>query len=171
MGERLYLTNVKCAYCGEVQKDEVYYAPTCGDVCSTCEKCNKEFFIKTELNINIISKKLEDTTYEDIYKVTEESANFMSEDMIKDYSLELFKHIKGKLNNMEVIKMEEQENETSILPDADAETEIDTSAIESDDEDSTEEKESDDGIEESEPEEETEEETESEDTEDTEDTE
>ena len=169
MGERLYLTNVKCAYCGEVQKDEVYYAPTCGDVCSTCEKCNKEFFIKTELNINIISKKLEDTTYEDIYKVTEESANFMSEDMIKDYSLELFKHIKGKLNNMEVIKMEEQENETSILPDT--ETEIDTSAIESDDEDSTEEKESDDGIEESEPEEETEEETESEDTEETEDTE
>jgi len=76
-------------------------------------------------------------------------------------------NIKGKLNNMEVIKMGDEENtEKSLLPEAEAgsetkteteETEeVDAGKIESDEGDSTEEEESDEHIEDAEEAEETE---------------
>lgn len=41
MGDRYYL-NPKCPFCGHIEDEEYYYAPTCGFLTHTCEKCGKE---------------------------------------------------------------------------------------------------------------------------------
>lgn len=41
MGDRIYIKNLKCAYCKATQ-EEVYYAESCGFVTHKCERCSKE---------------------------------------------------------------------------------------------------------------------------------
>lgn len=60
MGDRFEL-NKNCAYCGKLNED-IWYAPTCNVYGFTCSKCKKYNFVTDGL----MTKKLEDTTQEDV---------------------------------------------------------------------------------------------------------
>lgn len=41
MGDRYYL-NPKCPFCGHIEDEDYYYAPTSGFMKHTCESCGKD---------------------------------------------------------------------------------------------------------------------------------
>lgn len=91
MGDR-YELNLKCAYCNSLQKEFVYYAPTCGFITFECDKCKKKNFI----NSNLKAIKIEEITYEEVYNCVSDTTNFMDEKQIENYSKQLFKELKRK---------------------------------------------------------------------------
>lgn len=130
LGDRFYVST-KCSYCNELNED-IYISPTSGFITFTCEKCGKESFVGVELNTNTTCKKLEETTYNDIYDSISSSANFMDEDQIKSYSKQLFNDIKSKINDVGGFNMaketetKEQEPSTESEPETSDETEEDS---------------------------------------------
>lgn len=46
MGDR-YTLYPKCPFCGHVEDEDYYYAPTCGFMTHKCEKCGKEIDLET----------------------------------------------------------------------------------------------------------------------------
>jgi len=54
VGDRYYINNMKCAYCGVIQ-EEVYYAPSCGFTTHLCYDCGEEN--KIYLGFKLIKKE------------------------------------------------------------------------------------------------------------------
>ncbi len=90
MGDRYELIR-DCAYCGETE-DEVWYAPTCGSLGFTCEKCGKYNFITTDLEV----KKVEDVTFDDAYWAVNNASNMMDEKLIKSVAQEFYDSLKNE---------------------------------------------------------------------------
>ena len=70
MGNRYYL-DLKCAYCGKKQNEDIYYAPTSSMETFQCDKCMATNFITS----NFVAKKIEDVTLEDIKEGFESATN------------------------------------------------------------------------------------------------
>jgi hypothetical protein len=84
MGDRYYLENKKCPYCGFVQLDEIFYAPTCSIMTYRCEneECDKHFFITFDFEV----KKIEDVKLEDVKKAISDCSTMMDEEQIERMS-------------------------------------------------------------------------------------
>ena len=87
MGDRYFIV-IKCAYCGEENKD-VHYAPTANIDFFKCCKCASPNFIQA----NFEAKKIEEVNQWDIiegfrlasnYKWTEEETKKMCNDRLKE---------------------------------------------------------------------------------------
>ena len=57
MGDRFYLHDLRCAYCGVVQQ-EVYYAPSCGFVTHDCFFCGKKNLISMDFVLTKFKLKI-----------------------------------------------------------------------------------------------------------------
>lgn len=60
MGD-IYQIKIACDSCGEI--NDAYYAPSCGDLSFTCEKCKKVNWINLEFKAKVITKKEEKIRY------------------------------------------------------------------------------------------------------------
>jgi len=89
MGDRYELIK-NCVYCGTLHED-VYYAPTCGFLTFTCDKCGKQNFIVHDSNFTV--KKMEDITYDDIHNAISQASNMMNEEQIKSCADETWNNL------------------------------------------------------------------------------
>jgi len=91
MGDRYYL-ELKCAYCGKKQNEDVYYAPTCALETFKCDKCMSTNFITS----NFQAKKIEDVTLEDVEIGFESTTNASwTDDEIKRICRDRLREING----------------------------------------------------------------------------
>ncbi len=90
MGDRYDLIR-DCAYCEEL--NDCYYAPTCNSFGFTCKKCGKYSFITTDL----VAKKVEDVTYDDVYWAVNNASTMMDEKLIKSVAQEFYDSLKKEV--------------------------------------------------------------------------
>lgn len=93
MGDRITLIR-DCIYCGHAN-DDIYFAPTCGFLTFKCEKCKKENFITTDLEV----KKIKNVTERDVYQAISNASNMMSEELIKECANDFYQQLKGEKQN------------------------------------------------------------------------
>jgi hypothetical protein len=90
MGDR-YLLTLRCPYCDEINED-IWYAPTCNSMTSTCDYCNETFFIDEKLT----TMKIKDVTYEDVEIAIIYTSNFMDDKLIRKTAREYYKNLKKR---------------------------------------------------------------------------
>ena len=90
MGTR-YEIPISCAYCGEKQKELVYYSPTANFETFECDNCSETNFITKELT----AKKIKDVTQEDVEEgFFDNTSGALSEKEIKQMCKTRFKQIR-----------------------------------------------------------------------------
>ena len=90
MGNR-YEISISCVYCGEKQKELVYYSPTANFETFQCDKCNETNFITSELT----AKKISEVTQEDVEEgFLNNTMEMLSEKEIKIMCRTRFKQIR-----------------------------------------------------------------------------
>lgn len=90
MGDR-YELDLKCAYCGEVNKD-IWYAPTCESIIFNCKACKKRNYISSEFK----ALKMEEMTLKDIKKAFINATNVTwYDDEIDKMCEKTFKRLKN----------------------------------------------------------------------------
>lgn len=96
MGNRYEIRQLKCAYCGHINKN-IYYAPTNTVFTFECKKCGKTNFIKEDINFKAI--KIEEATYDDVkFAFLNNTNTIWSNEEIEEICKEIYERIKETEN-------------------------------------------------------------------------